>query len=134
MVTYCTALCKMIPACLNFPSSVLPRRRGQPPPDNLPFHKHLHKFSKLSRNDFTQLCILRRGIAAAIRLSLMPPFPLYFILAQMCSFWVMRGAKTVRLFKPAASRSSENDETMLYLVSRSLINIAVAHEKWMHLV
>ena len=46
----------------------------------------------------------------------------------------MRGAKTVRLFKPAASRSSENDETMLYLVSRSLINIAVAHEKWMHLV
>ena len=32
-----TALCKMIPACLNFPSSVLPKRRGQPPPANQPF-------------------------------------------------------------------------------------------------
>ena len=36
-----TALCKMIPACLNFPSSVLPRRIGQPPPANLPLSEKL---------------------------------------------------------------------------------------------
>ena len=41
----CTAMCKMIPACLNFPSSVsvLPRRRGLPPPAHLPFSERLTK-------------------------------------------------------------------------------------------
>ena len=38
-----TAMCKMIPACLNFPSSVLPRRRGLPPPAHLPFSERLAK-------------------------------------------------------------------------------------------
>ena len=55
-----TALCKMILACLNFHSS----------PANLPFRKNLQKFSQLSRNDFTQLCIPQNSLSGLIRKSI----------------------------------------------------------------